>query len=191
MASGSSPPPLYLLIFPSSSSNKKKSSHNDDTEPIAFPRKPKISRTSHSNSPSQLEMAAVSLIALKNSATPMEPITTPLYSPLLPLQPGITTQPLAFSHISSNSGFLDRQVNRSPPPLQTVTTTLALMADPPILSRRFFRSTSGRKLFNPAIMNDASLEVTTSSSTTSTEVSQAGPPPPPSPRSSNLGTVKG
>lgn len=90
-----------------------------------------MSRKSLSDSPSQLEMAALSLTALKHSATPMEPLTTSLYSPIIPFKSGLPTQPLAFFHSSSTSGFLDRQLNRSPPPLQMVTTTKALMADPP------------------------------------------------------------
>jgi len=63
-----------------------------------------------------------------------------------------------------------------------VTSTQALMVDPPLLYRMFLRSSSGRNLFNPAIYSDVSQKVSSSASTassTSTEVCPAGPPPPP------------
>jgi len=105
---------------------RKRPPSDDDTEPIAFLRKPKIFRKSHQNSPSQLEMATLSLTELKNSVALADPINSLIASHALAFQTGSPIKPLTLSHTSLHSGFLNRQATKSPPPLQMVTLPLKL-----------------------------------------------------------------
>jgi hypothetical protein len=174
-ASVTSPPPAPSppLSPDISLIKKKRSTYTEDTEPIVFLKKPKISRKSHSDSPSQMELAAISLTAMQYSNLPMETSVTP------PFQPGLTDLSSDLTHFGSNSGFLNRPGKGALPSVQVVTSTQALMVDPPLIRRRFLRSSSGRNY--PAIYSDVFQKVSGSASTassTSTEVSPAGPPPP-------------
>ncbi|GLT53957.1 hypothetical protein SLA2020_271910, partial [Shorea laevis] len=100
-----------------------------------------------------MSMAADSLAALKYSQPTVSSAHLTFESSLTEVQvcssPDLqTSSPLAFY------GALRKKDSISGVPRQVVTSTEALMARPPVLSRRFSRAPMGRPLFMPTVYDE-------------------------------------
>ncbi|GLT71492.1 hypothetical protein SLA2020_435060 [Shorea laevis] len=171
------PSPPLSPDFQSELKCRKRFILSDDDTPLAYMlNKGRLSiRT-----PSPMSIAADSLYALRHSADPLKP-ASPI-KPTVDLNVSYSsdhTDPGSRASSTSRAlyGNIGQTDSISGMPRQEVTSTEALMAHPPALSRRFTRAPQGRPLFMPCIHDGDQADSTGPDSAVAKGVGLQRPPP--------------